>query len=214
MTPITCQRDVDRGLGALLEIDPRLEPLAAIAGRLPLRLSEPGFASLARIVSAQLVSQASADAIHARFTRLVPGQTARAWLAAPGTDLEKIGLTRTKRRTLQEVANAIVAGRLDLAGLADLDERAAVAELERFHGIGRWTAEVYLLSCCGHRDIFPAGDLALRRAVGIGLNLGETPDEVATRDVARNWKPVRGIAARLFWAYYANQKGERTALRD
>ena len=176
--------DVAAGLHQLLDIDPRLKPVALESGPLPLRLHDPGFPALARIIISQLVSQASADAIHSRFMKLVPSQTPQHWLATTDETVREIGLTRAKQQTLDDVAQEIVAGALDLEHLETLPAPQAIAELQRFKGIGRWTAEIYLISCCGHPDIFPAGDLALRNAVGQALRLDEGLTEKKTRTIA------------------------------
>ena len=87
--------------------------------------------------------------------------------------------------------------------LCQLTAFEAHGKLTAIKGIGNWTAEVFLLFCAGHADVFPAGDVALRHAIGVGLNFRTRPPEESVRELAQHWSPWRGIAARLFWAYYA-----------
>lgn len=206
MQRIATLEDVRRGLDALCALDPRLGTVRAHAGEVPLRLSEPGFRSLASIVVAQQVSRASADAIFGRLTRIVDPLTPEAILVADEQVFREAGLSRPKQRGLVAVAGA-VAGGLDLDRLCLLDADEAMALLTAVPGIGPWTAEVYMLFAAGHADIFPARDVALQTAVGHALGLDPRPSEKALIAIARSWAPWRGVAARLFWAYYRELKG-------
>lgn len=198
--------DISFGLAALCGIDPRLAAIRDLAGELPLRRSEPGFASLASIIVSQQVSTASARAIFGRFEKLVDPLTAEGVLAAGESVFREAGLSRPKQKTLRAVAQA-VAGGLDLHGLCDLDAPEAIARLTAVSGIGPWTAEVYLLFAAGHPDVFPARDVALQAAVGHALGMEERPGEKALIAIAESWRPWRGVASRLFWAYYRAIKG-------
>ncbi|WP_279481834.1 DNA-3-methyladenine glycosylase 2 family protein [Aureimonas sp. SK2] len=200
---IRTQGDVDRGLERLLDRDPRLGPIVALAGPVPLRPGSPGLAGLVSTIVAQQVSRASATAILGRLAALVDLSDAHALGLAPDETLRRAGLSGAKMRTLRAVAAAIDAGALDLADMAEAEPADAIARLTAVPGIGRWTAECHLLFGIGHPDIFPAGDLALRVAVGRGLGLGERPPERLVAEAARAWTPLRSVAARLFWAYYA-----------
>ncbi|MCG6858940.1 MAG: DNA-3-methyladenine glycosylase [Salaquimonas sp.] len=212
MQVIRNSADVENGLEALLKIDPRLRPVAQAAGELPLRLSTPDFAGLAGIVISQQVSTASAAAIRNRFTALVDPLDAATLLACEEDVFREAGLSRPKQRTLLNVAEAVVSGELDLSMLATMQAEDAMAAMTAIKGIGPWTAEIYLLFCGGHADIFPAGDLALAEAVRAALKLDERPADRALREIAAMWAPWRGVAARLFWAYYRAIKGGRDAL--
>lgn len=200
MRRIETDADVAEGLAALSARDPRLAALAARTGQLPLRRLRPDFGGLAEMVVSQLVSRQAAAAILARMTARLGALTGPAILAA-GDD-PALGLTRAKARTLQAIARAEAEGRLDLAALADLPEDVAIARLTALPGIGRWTAEVFLLIGAGAPDIFPAGDLALRRSVASALDL-PVPEEGTLRVLASGWAPWRSVAARLFWAHHA-----------
>lgn len=199
--------DIAAGLAELLAADPRLARVAAIAGPLPLRRHEPGFASLAEIVVSQQVSKASADAIFKRLRSLVDPLDARGVLAAGDDMLRAAGLSAPKQKTMLALALAEREGRLDIGGLTRLGTDDAMAQMTAIPGIGPWTAEVYLLFCAGHPDIFPARDVALQAAVGQALGHETRPGERALAAIAADWSPWRGVAARLFWAYYAQMRG-------
>ncbi len=198
--------DISVGLSELCLIDPRLAAIRDLAGDLPLRRSEPGFASLASIIVAQQVSTASARAIFGRFERLIVPLSAEGVLAASDEIFREAGLSRPKQKTLRAIAAAVADG-LDLYGLCDLEAPAAIAALTAVSGIGPWTAEVYLLFAAGHPDVFPARDVALQTAVGHALGMEQRPGEKALIAIAESWQPWRGVASRLFWAYYRTIKG-------
>ncbi|WP_417687935.1 DNA-3-methyladenine glycosylase family protein [Roseibium sp.] len=211
MQPIDTLADVERGLAALLKLAPALAPIAEEAGPLPLRRRAPNFASLAHIVTGQQVSVASASAIFARLETQVAPLTAENLEAHSDEALASVGLSKPKIRTLRAVGEACRGG-LDLEGLASRPAAEAHAELCIIKGIGPWTADIFLLFCAGHPDIFPAGDLALRIAVGEALGHTETPSIKQVDAIASDWAPYRGIAARLFWAWYRVRRTGREAL--
>ena len=197
--------DIEEGLAALLKIDPRLESVAAIAGPLPLRLSEPGFSGLAHIIVSQVVSRASADAIWRRMLDEMKVVSAENYLAAVTGIEPQFGLSRAKAKTLHGVASAIASGSLDLGRLNGLDEAEALRLLTALNGIGPWTAQVYLMFCGGHADIFPSGDVALQAAVAGAFQMDARPSPKVLAEIAIRWSPYRSTAARLFWAYYASK---------
>lgn len=200
------------GLGNLLIQSPDLVPVAAKSGPLPLRLQAPGFQGLARIIIGQQVSRASAAAIHQRFVQHISPVTPDAFLEAGEAAWIEIGLSRAKQATLAGLCNAIISDQLSLDRLIDKPAEQAISELTTFKGIGPWTAEVYLLFCDGHPDIFPAGDLALQEGIRHAFAMEKRPNEKQTRALAAKWSPLRGIAARLFWSYYRYIKEGRDAL--
>ncbi|MER8463656.1 DNA-3-methyladenine glycosylase [Mesorhizobium sp. M1396] len=210
MQRIVTSDDIARGLDALCVIDPRLEKVRGMAGEVPLRLSEPGFRSLASIVVSQQVSRASADAIFGRLTKLVDPLTPRAILAAGEDMFREAGLSRPKQRGLIAVAQAVIDG-LDLHHLCSLDAQEAITTMTAVSGIGPWTAEVYLLFAAGHPDIFPARDVALQSAVGHALGIDPRPPEKTLIQLAESWSPWRGVASRLFWSYYRETRGRDAA---
>jgi DNA-3-methyladenine glycosylase II len=199
---IETEADVAAGLDALLAADPRLHALAAIAGAVPLRRRPGGFEGLARIVVSQQLSTASAAAIWGRLAAAFDPFTPQALIRARADRLARLGLSAPKIRALKEIAKAIVGGALDCDGLADLPADAAHRTLCAVYGIGPWTADIYLLFCLGHADAWPAGDLALQEAARLGLALPARPDARECAQLAEPWRPWRGVAARLLWAYY------------
>ncbi|MBZ9992145.1 DNA-3-methyladenine glycosylase [Mesorhizobium sp. BH1-1-5] len=210
MQRIASLDDIAAGLDALCRIDPRLETVRGNAGEVPLRLSEPGFQSLASIIVSQQVSRASADAIFGRLVKLVDPLTPQGILAAGEDIFREAGLSRPKQRGLLAVAEA-VAGGLDLDHLCTLDSGDAIAAMTAVPGIGPWTAECYLLFAAGHPDVFPARDVALQTAVGHALGIDPRPPEKVLIRLAESWSPWRGVASRLFWAYYRELKGREAA---
>jgi DNA-3-methyladenine glycosylase II len=202
---------VHLGLDALCAADARLLRVREMAGEVPLRLSEPGFRSLASIIVSQQVSRASAAAIFGRLTRLVDPLDAEGVLAAGEEIFREAGLSRPKQRTLLALAAAVAHGGLDLEGLCGGNPASSMQRLTAVHGVGAWTAEVYLLFAAGHPDIFPARDVALQTAVGHALGIDPRPGEKALIKLAESWSPWRGVAARLFWAYYRETRGRDAA---
>lgn len=210
MRRIASADDISAGLDELCRIDPRLVAVRERAGEVPLRRSPPGFHSLASIIVSQQVSTASARAIFGRFEKLVDPLAAEGVLAAEDSVFRAAGLSRPKVKALRAVA-AAVAGGLDLGHLAALDAGDAIARLTGIAGIGPWTAEVYLLFAAGHPDIFPARDVALQTAVGHAFGIEPRPADKALHAIAESWSPWRGIASRLFWAYYRSIRGRDAA---
>ena len=207
MRRIASHDDIAEGIEALARLDPRLRAVAAAAGPVPLRLIEPGFASLTGIVLGQQVSRASADAMAARLAALIDPLDAEGVLTAGEDALRAAGLSRAKQATVLAIARAVAEGGLDLDSLSGEEAAAAIARLTALRGIGPWTAEVYLLFCAGHPDLFPARDVALQSAVGHALSISPRPGDRALSALAESWAPWRGVAARLFWAYYRTMRG-------
>ncbi|EPR07422.1 DNA-3-methyladenine glycosidase [Agrobacterium sp. TS43] len=205
MKIITGMDDISEGLEHLAHLDPALGLVIEKAGPLELRIHEPGFSGLAHIVVSQMVSRASANAIWARILAGTGGAvTAENYLGAPAELRATFGLSRAKATTLEGLARAVTEGQIDLDGVVRKEGRAALSELVALRGIGPWTAEVYLMFCGGHPDIFPVGDVALRSAVAHALALEVRPEAKWLAERAALWSPWRSVAARLFWGYYAN----------
>ena len=205
------EADLDAALAALGNADPRFVPLLAKAGRPPLRRRADGFAALAAIIVAQQLSTASANAIWGRLEAAFNPLDPDAILRARPARLQKIGLSRPKIRALKEIARAIVRGDLKLTTLGDIDAEAAHAALTAVHGIGPWTADIYLLACLGHADAWPAGDLALQEAARLAFGLKARPTTKEMMPLAEPWRPWRAVAARVLWTYYRAVKGREGA---
>jgi DNA-3-methyladenine glycosylase II len=199
---LNSQADLEDAIHALLKQDPRLQPVFAVAGMPTLRRREPGFMGLAHIVCGQQLSTASAAAIWGRLTAAFDPFHHDALRRARADRLGRLGLSAAKIKTLKNLAREIATERLNLDVLADEDADAAHHTLVSLHGIGPWTADVYLLFCLGHGDAWPAGDLAVQEAVKIGLGLKTRPTPKEMASLAETWRPVRGAAAHLWWSYY------------
>jgi DNA-3-methyladenine glycosylase II len=214
---IHSEADLDMALAALGKADPRFTALIAKAGRPPLRRRTDGFAALAAIIVAQQLSTASANAIWARLAAAFdPFEPAAIQRARPAR-LARLGLSAPKIRALKAIARAVTRGELALAGLAELAAEEAHAALTAVHGIGPWTADIYLLSCLGHGDAWPAGDLALQEAARVAFALPARPSAKEMHALAESWRPWRAVAARILWSYYraaaeaAKGSGKRAA---
>jgi DNA-3-methyladenine glycosylase II len=190
-------------LKSLLRRDKRLKAVYRAAGPFEVRKTDPGFAGMARVICGQQLSVASANAIWSRFVLLPGALDPVGYLRLTETAVRGIGFSLGKFRTVGALAEAIVARRLDLAALETLPADEAIAALCEIRGIGPWTADIYLMFCAGHPDIFPAGDLALQKAVRHAFGLDARPVGKALDDIAAVWAPHRATAALLFWRYYA-----------
>jgi DNA-3-methyladenine glycosylase II len=200
-------------LRAALDMLAATEPaFAAGIGRVgypPPRIRDRGYETLLRTMVGQQVSVASADAIWLRMT--AAGLTRPEIAAtAPEEALRAVGLSRQKIAYTRSLAEEVVSGRLDFASLPEEDE-AAIAALTQVKGIGRWSAEIYLLFAEGRGDIWPAGDLAVQIEVGQLLGLPARPSEAETRALAEAWRPHRGAAAVFAWHHYGERLRSRSA---
>jgi DNA-3-methyladenine glycosylase II len=194
--------DLEAGLAQLILADPRLQPVAAKAGAFSLRRREAGFAGLCAIVCGQQLSTAAAATIRGRlFAAFDPfhHDTVR---RARGDKLKRLGLSAAKIKAIKEIGKAVAKQHIDLNAVGNMPADEAHAKLTALHGVGPWTADIYLLFCLGHADAFPAGDLAVQEAARIALNLRKRPDPKALTKIAQAWRPWRGVAAHLLWAYY------------
>jgi DNA-3-methyladenine glycosylase II len=199
---IHTETDLDSAIARLIDADPRFEAVLSHAGRPPLRRRPDGFAGLASIVVSQQLSTASAKAIWGRLTQTIDPFEPAAMLRARSAKLARTGLSAPKIRTLKAIAKAITRGDLDLAALVARPADEAHALLTAVHGIGPWTADIYLLFCLGHADAWPAGDLALQEATRLLLALKARPTSKQMGPLAEAWRPWRGAAACMLWSYY------------
>lgn len=194
---------VEEHLDALLLIDPRLATVRRRAGPVEPRINPPGFAGIAKVITGQQLSVTSAAAIWARFEQLPGALDPLTYLSLSEESVRATGFSGAKYRTLRVIADAMVAGELDFEHLETLQVEEAVHYLVAHKGIGPWTAEVYLMFCAGRPDVFPAGDLALLKAVHHGLGLDARPTIKEMVEIACLWRPHRSAAALLFWRYFA-----------
>jgi DNA-3-methyladenine glycosylase II len=187
---------------ALVARDPDIAEAYARCGLPPVRRSAPGFAGLIRMIAGQQVSVQAARAIVARLEARVDPLTAERFLETDEAQLRAAGLSRPKVRYGRLLAAEIAEGRLDIDGLAALDDAAALAALTRVKGIGRWTAEIYLLFALGRPDVWPVGDLALCIAAQHLKKLAARPDAGEMTALGEAWRPHRSTAARFLWHLY------------
>jgi DNA-3-methyladenine glycosylase II len=195
-------------LKLLRALDPEvIDRMLETGARPPLRLREPGFSGLATIIVSQQVSTASAAAIFGRLQAAVAPLDAETFLTASDATLRQVGLSIAKVRTLRASAEAVVAKTLPLTALGSLTAEEAHRALVAVKGIGPWSADVFLLFCLGHPDAWPAGDVALQEAAKLALGLDLRPTTAELARLGDRWRPHRGVAARLLWAYYRIMKG-------
>ncbi len=203
MTPfLYSDADLQAGLAQLIAADPRLVPVAAKAGAFSLRRREAGFPGLCAIVCGQQLSTASAAAIRARLFAAFDPFHHDSVRKARTDKLKRLGLSAPKIKSIREIGKAVAQGRIDLTAVGNMDADDAHAALTALHGVGPWTADIYLLFCLGHADAFPAGDLAVQESARIAFSLRKRPDAKALGKMAEAWRPWRGVAAHLLWAYY------------
>lgn len=191
---------------ALAAADPALARAHAQTPVFELRVRPGGFEGLFRMIVEQQVSVASAASVWARLQAGLGGITPETLLAHDAESLRGMGLSRQKAAYGQGMARAQLDGTIDLEHLSRLDDAEAIAGLTALKGVGLWTAEAYLLMCEGRLDVFPGGDVALQEAIR-WADMSETrPDQAQAYARAEVWRPWRGVATHLLWAWYTGVK--------
>lgn len=166
------------------------------------RISEPGYVTLLRTIVGQQVSIAAARSIWSKLDAAVGGAAdPRKLMATSDEELRAAGLSRQKIAYARSLAELVVSGHLDLHDLPQDDEEA-IAHLVEVKGIGRWSAEIYLLFAEGRPDVWPAGDLAVQIEIGRIMGFDGRPTEKQVRAIAEPWRPHRGAAAIFAWHHY------------
>ena len=198
-----------RGVRVLAGADPHLAAVVETHGPPPRWGRRPGFATLVKIILEQQVSLASGAAAYARLREAAGGRVTPASVArCSEARLRRAGLTRQKAAYCRDLAHTIQGGELDLAVVAGADDDEARAALMAVRGIGRWTADIYLLMALGRPDVWPDGDLALAKSMQRVKRLRTLPDAKRQRRVAAAWRPHRAVAARILWhAYLCERRG-------
>ena len=191
------------GLEALATLDNDVARALAEAGPPALRRREPGFEALLGAIVSQQVSKAAAATIWGRLVSAADPSRPQTLLALNEEALRAVGLSRQKAGYARALAEAVMTGMIDLDGLARRPDEDVVAELVRLKGIGRWSAEIYLLFALGRPDAFPADDLALMIGAQRLKRLDARPDCNRLKQIAEAWRPWRGPAALLLWHYYS-----------
>ena len=195
---------IRKHLDAVAAEDPVVAGALARVGYPEERIRPAGYRTLLRTIVGQQVSVAAAASVWRKLeAELGEDMHAHELLARDFDTLRACGLSRQKQGYARSLCELVADGELDLENLPQEDE-AAIAELTRIKGIGRWSAEIYLLFAEGRPDIWPAGDLAVQAACGKMLELGERPSEKETRVLAEKWRPYRGAMAIFTWHAYAD----------
>jgi DNA-3-methyladenine glycosylase II len=191
-----------RSLNALAEREVAFAKVLEAHGHPEPRANEPGVETLLRTIVGQQVSVAAArsmwNKLSGKFGQPVDLDKL---LAASDEEMREAGMSRQKAGYLRSLAGLVLSGELDLAHLP-ADDEEAIAELIKIKGIGRWSAEIYLLFAEGRGDVWPAGDLAVQIEIGKLMGLEGKPTEKQLREIAENWRPHRGAAAVLAWHSY------------
>jgi DNA-3-methyladenine glycosylase II len=200
-----------QGVQFLASQDEHLAAVVKTYGQPPLWVREPGFPTLVYIILEQQVSLASARATFGRLKAAANPLTPRRFLKLTDVELLRIGFSRQKTLYTRLLAESLAYRYFNLRDLDDLHDDSARNMLIAFKGIGRWTADIYLLSALRRPDIWPTGDLALATAVQEVKRLRERPTPEKLEALSLPWKPWRGVAARLFWHAYLSKRGQKSA---
>jgi DNA-3-methyladenine glycosylase II len=196
-------KDLQASLDALAALEPRFADAISATGYPEARIRDPGYTTLLRTIVGQQVSVAAAASVWNKLEALLGEGCAPEKLIAQDFDaLRACGLSRQKQGYARSLAELVITGALPLDALP-ADDEEAIAYLTQVKGIGRWSAEIYLLFAEGRPDIWPAGDLAVQEGVGRLLKMEARPSEKDIREIAESWRPHRGAAAIFTWHIYA-----------
>jgi DNA-3-methyladenine glycosylase II len=204
------EADLSTAAATLAQRDPLLASILQQHGPPPLWARKPGFDTLVHIILEQQVSLASAASMFARLKqKTVPFQPARITELGE-THLKSLGLTRQKTAYCLDLSRALTEKSLKLSQLSRMSDEDVRTSLMQIKGIGRWSADIYLLMVLLRPDVWPANDLALAVAIKNLMQLKQRPSPVQLQAMAEAWRPFRSVAARMLWQYYlANQKASR-----
>ena len=217
---VSCKRVVKRGVSAdatrplsetafargrrwLAKRDPDMASIQRELGAPPMWARDPGFPTLVQIILEQQVSLQSARAAFKKLRASAAPLTPRRFLQLDDASLKSFGFSRQKAAYCRQLAQSIVEGNLDL--LPAMDTTEALTALQRVKGIGRWTADIYLLAALGRPDVWPSGDMALASAVQMVKRLPARPSPDELEEMSQAWRPWRAVAARMLWHYYLNR---------
>ncbi len=199
-------RHLEEGLRALAA-EPLFRAIVERAGEPRFRRRRNGFETLLHIILEQQVSIDAAAAMHRRLAGICDPLSPEPFLALDDATLRACGFSRQKTGYARGLAAAVRDGGLDFARLEAADDSEALAELIALKGIGRWSAEIYLIFALGRADIWPAADLGLQVEVAERLGLDARPAERQLREIGETWRPWRSVAACLFWQSYLHARG-------
>ena len=197
-------KQIKQGLDAVAKLEPGFARALKTAGYPEPRIRQRGYGTLMRTIVGQQVSVAAAASMWRKFEAHVGAELAPERVLESDFDsLRACGLSRQKQGYMRSLCELVVGGQLDFDALPGDDEEA-IAQLTLIKGIGRWSAEIYLLFAEGRPDIWPAGDLAVQAGLHKLLDLDARPSEKATREMAEKWRPYRGATAIFTWHCYNN----------
>ena len=183
-----------------LRKDPVLSDIIGTVGEFKLKKKSHHFAVLVESIISQQLATGAADAIFKRFKELYPKfPTAAEVLATRKSKLRTVGLSGMKVEYLKDLAKHVETGKLDMKAISKMGDEDVIAQLTQVKGIGRWTAEMFLIFSLGRMDVFPVGDLGLRRGVQIAFSLKEMPKPKETEKFGDRWKPYRSVATWYLW---------------
>jgi DNA-3-methyladenine glycosylase II len=209
--PLLDETAFAQGIRFLADRDEHLAAVVKTYGQPPLWVREPGFPTLVYIILEQQVSLASASASFARLKAAVNPLTPGRFLKLTDGELLRIGFSRQKTLYSRLLAESLARRYFNLRDLHELHDDSARNMLIAFKGIGRWTADIYLMSALRRPDIWPTGDLALATAVQDVKRLRKRPSPEKLEMLSVPWKPWRAVAARLFWHAYLSKRGQKSA---
>jgi DNA-3-methyladenine glycosylase II len=189
--------------------DPRLATIISSVGRCDIKIRDVPFQSLAEAIIYQQLAGAAADAIYGRFLKIYGGRfpSPGRLIATSDEKLRAAGLSARKAEYLKDLARHIDDGRIKPRLLNSLTDEQVVEQPVKVKGIGRWTAEMFLIFCLGRPDVLPVGDLGLRKAIQRTYSLQDLPSEQVMNDIARTWRPYRSIATWYLWKSLEKFKG-------
>jgi DNA-3-methyladenine glycosylase II len=194
---------------AELSVDPRLAGLVSTHGPPDYWHRDPGFSTLVLFILEQQVSLASAAAAFTKLRARIGDVTPEAVLRPSDEELRADGFSRQKTRYVRALANAVLAGEIEIDSLGLLDDDEVRRQLLALVGIGPWTADVYLLSCLKRPDVWPTHDRALQVATAEVLELDAVPSPAELESIGERWRPHRSTAARLLWHSYLSKRGRK-----
>lgn len=201
------QSSLVRAVGELASVDNRLERMVARNGVPPLWPREPGFATLVKIILEQQVSLESAAAAFANLEAAIAVVHPEGFLSLDDAELKTIGFSRQKAGYCRGLATGVIDGSIDLEALEPASDREAHDSLVAIRGVGRWTADVYLLFVLRRADVWPHGDRALVVSMAENLDLDDIPGYEEAGTIASSWVPWRAVAARMLWHAYLIDRG-------
>jgi DNA-3-methyladenine glycosylase II len=208
---IYAPQDLDEGVAALAS-EPVFRAILDRAGMPRFRRRRNGFATLLHIILEQQVSIDAAAAMHRRLAGLCQPLAPEPFLRLDDATLRACGFSRQKMDYARRLAQAVASGAFDFDRLEGTADAAALADLVALKGIGRWSAEIYLIFALGRSDVWPAADLGLQLAVTDCLGLDSRPGEPELREIGNAWAPWRSVAACLFWQSYLHARGRAAPL--